>query len=243
MLRRARGAGRSGERRHARCSSPTARRSCATSAAARSGRDARCARFDRTVTAPRLPARRRPRGGAGGREVRIVGGPHDGRALDVAVAATLNAVNALGCRRPTARLLVTDGSPSTSGRRLAPRPDGARAAAAGCWSSTRRRRRRACSPAGWPTPSAPALRAPRRCVSARAGATACCASCAAAARPCRHRLLPGYPSRIVARRRRRLLADLLRAAHPAGRVRAARTRLPQAHDGRDRAAATGSRRR
>ncbi len=47
--------------------------------------------------------------------------------------------------------------------------------------------------------------------------------------------LPGYPGRI-APATRRLLAGAVRAAQPAGRVRAARARLSQAHDGRGAAA-------
>jgi hypothetical protein len=74
------------------------------------GRDAtESQRFDRPVTALAcLPA-----GGLavalGGREVRIVGGPHDGRRWDVVGGAKLNAVNAIGVA-PDGRLLVTDGS-------------------------------------------------------------------------------------------------------------------------------------
>jgi len=66
-------------------------------------------RFDRRVSALACV----PAGGLavalGGREVRIVGGPHDGRRWDAAGAAKLNAVNAIAVAEG-GRLLVTDGS-------------------------------------------------------------------------------------------------------------------------------------
>ena len=45
----------------------------------------------------------------GGQEVRIVGGPHDGRSWNSVGSAKMNAVNAIGVA-PDGRLLVTDGS-------------------------------------------------------------------------------------------------------------------------------------
>ncbi len=45
----------------------------------------------------------------GGREIRIVGGPHEGRRWDAVGGASLNAVNAIAVA-PDGRLLVTDGS-------------------------------------------------------------------------------------------------------------------------------------
>jgi hypothetical protein len=66
-------------------------------------------RFDRPVTALACL----PGGGLavalGGREVRVVGGPHDGRRWDSVGGAPLNAVNAIAVA-PDGRLLVTDGS-------------------------------------------------------------------------------------------------------------------------------------
>jgi len=66
-------------------------------------------RFDQAVTALACL----PGGGLavalGGREVRIVGGPHDGRRWDAAGAGKLRAVNAIAVA-PGGRLLVTDGS-------------------------------------------------------------------------------------------------------------------------------------
>jgi sugar lactone lactonase YvrE len=66
-------------------------------------------RFDRPVTALACL----PGGGLavalGGREVRVVGGPHDGRRWDAVGGAALNAVNAIAVA-PDGRLLVTDGS-------------------------------------------------------------------------------------------------------------------------------------
>jgi hypothetical protein len=65
--------------------------------------------FDRRVTALACL----PGGGLavalGGREVRVVGGPHDGRRFDAAGGRRLNAVNALA-GTPGGRLLATDGS-------------------------------------------------------------------------------------------------------------------------------------
>lgn len=66
-------------------------------------------RFDRPVTA--LAAL--PGGGLAialaGREVRVLGGPHDGRRWDAVAGRPLHAVNAIGAA-PGGRLLVTDGS-------------------------------------------------------------------------------------------------------------------------------------
>ena len=79
-------------------------------AAAESGNTAReVHRFDRPVTALACL-----RGGGlavalGGREVRIVGGPHDGRRWEAVGASKLNAVNAIAVAED-GRLLVTDGS-------------------------------------------------------------------------------------------------------------------------------------
>jgi len=65
--------------------------------------------FERTVSALACL----PQGGIavalGGREVRVVGGPHDGRRFDAAGGRRLNAVNALAAA-PNGRLLATDGS-------------------------------------------------------------------------------------------------------------------------------------
>src|SRR5450755_374253 len=66
-------------------------------------------RFDRPVTALACL----PTGGLAvaldGREIRIVGGAHDGRRWDAVGGAKLNAVNAISVA-PDGRLLVTDGS-------------------------------------------------------------------------------------------------------------------------------------
>jgi len=65
--------------------------------------------FDRTISALACL----PGGGIavalGGNEVRVVGGPHDGRRYDAAGGRRLNAVNALVCTS-SGRLLATDGS-------------------------------------------------------------------------------------------------------------------------------------
>ena len=143
-------AGRSGDRRRGRSSSPTAPRA-ALRRRSPARRDARCRSAS---TRDRHRALRACRDGGlavaldGTRGAHRSAAPHDGRALDAVPAASRERRQRDRSATPTARCSSPTARPPASVEHWAPRPDGPRRAAAGWSSSTRRAARRASSPAG-----------------------------------------------------------------------------------------------
>ena len=212
-----------------RSTSPTARRFCGST----QRRTAEVRRFDRADHRAVLPAgwrprrrARRARGAACSRRHRPVS--HERR------FRIRRSTRSTRCRRDLRGTLVaTDGSTHRAPSAMGARPDGARPHRPGAVARHRQRQRAHHRCGACITRSASAPRA-MRCSSAKAGDIALSPSPPDGGRRTVLDNLPVYPSRLSPASSRRLLADGVRRAHPARRVRAARKCLPASHDERDR---------